>query len=132
MGVLYEGIEVIRMPNLPKLEKMGFWSLLGMILGVDIGLTFLYTLFVPGFTISAWSDALCGSAFLLALGSVIPVFLDAGRGFGISGKMGGSKSEQHKALTHERSLREKGMKITFALALATLLTGLLSMILSVL
>lgn len=119
------------MPNLPKFDKMRFWQLLGLILVVDVVLTFLYTLIVPGLSASGWADALCTSAFVLAIGSAVPVFLDAGRGFTISGKMGGSKADQHEALTHERSLREKGMKFTFVLALATFIIGLLSMILSV-
>ena len=120
------------MPNFPKLDKIRFWPLLGLILAVDIVLTFVYTLIVPGLSASGWADTLCMSAFVLAIGSAVPVFLDAGRGFGVSGKMGGSKADQHEALTQERSLREKGMKFTFVLALATFVIGLLSMLLSVL
>jgi hypothetical protein len=118
------------MPKLPKLDKMRFLPLLGLILVIDILLTLLYTVIVPGLSTGAWADTLCSSAFILALGSVVPVFLDAGRGFTISGKMGGSKADQHEALTHERLLREKGMKYTFVLALATLIIGILSMIFS--
>ena len=119
------------MPNLPKLDKIHFWPLLGLILAVDIVLTFLYTTIVPGLSANGWSDALCTSAFVLAIGSAVPVFLDAGSGFGLSGKMGGSKADQHEALTNERLMREKGMKYTFVLALATFIIGLMSMILSV-
>lgn len=119
------------MPNLSKMDKIRFLPLLGLILAIDIVLTLVYTVIVPGLSASAWADALCSSAFVLAIGSAVPVFLDAGRGFMLSGKMGGSKTDQHEALTHERSLREKGMKYTFVLALATLLIGVLSMILSV-
>ena len=119
------------MPNLSKMDKIRFLPLLGLILAIDIVLTLVYTVIVPGLSASAWADALCSSAFVLAIGSAVPVFLDAGRGFTLSGKMGGAKADQHEALTHERSLREKGMKYTFVLALATLLIGVLSMILSV-
>ena len=114
-----------------KLDKIRFLPLLGLILIVDIVLTFLYTTLVPGLSMMHWADALCASAFVLAIGSAIPVFLDAGRGFTISTKMGGSKPDQQQALRHERSLREKGMKYTFVLALATFIIGLLSMLLSV-
>ena len=119
------------MPKLPKLDEIRFWPLLGLIIVVDIVWTFLYTVILPGLSVSGWADVQSTSAFVLALGSAIPVFVDAGRGFGISGKMGGSKADQHEALTHERSLREKGMKYTFLLASATFLIGLLSLILSV-
>jgi hypothetical protein len=119
------------MPNLPKLDKIRFLPLLGIILAVDIVLTFIYTAIIPGLSARNLSDALCISAFVLAVGSVLPVLFDAGRGFGLSGKMGGSKAKQHEALTHERLLREKGMKYTFILALATFVIGLLSVILSV-
>ena len=119
------------MSKFPKLEKMRFLPLLGLILAVDIVLTFLYTILVPGLSMTHWADTLCISAFVLAIGGAVPVFLDAGRGFAISAKMGGSKTAQQQALKHERSLREKGMKYTFLLALATFIIGLLSMILSV-
>ena len=94
------------MPKLPKLDEIRFWPLLGLIIVVDIVWTFLYTVILPGLSVSGWADVQSTSAFVLALGSAIPVFVDAGRGFGISGKMGGSKADQHEALTHERSLRE--------------------------
>jgi len=115
-----------------KLDKIRFWPLLALVLSVDIALTFLYTVIVPGLSSSGWADALCTSVFLLAVGSAVPVFLDAGRGIGLAGKMGGSKAEQHEAFTYERSLREKGMKITFVLALSTVLIGILSLIMSLL
>jgi hypothetical protein len=120
------------MPDTPKTGKIRFWLLLGLILAVDIVLTFLYTLIVPGLSASGWGDALCVSAVVLAIGCVVPVFLDASRGFGMAGKVGGSKAEQRDAFQHERELREKGMQITFVLALATVLIGLLSLILSLL
>lgn len=120
------------MPKLPNFEKIHFLPLLGLVLGIDIVLTFLYTTLVPGLSTSGWGDTLCGSAFFLAVGSAIPVFLDAGRGFGLAGKMGGSKAEQHEAFTRERSMREKGMRITFVLALSTVLIGLLSLFMSLL
>jgi hypothetical protein len=120
------------MNNSPKSDKIRFWPLLGLIIGIDIVLTFLYSIIFPGLSTSSWADALCVSAFLLAFGSIIPVFLDAGRGFGLAGKMGEPKSEQRQALTRERALREKGIKMTFVLALATVLIGLLSLLLSLL
>jgi hypothetical protein len=114
-----------------RLKTLGFWPLLGLIVTADIVITLLFTLIVPGLSLREWGDTLCGSALILAIGSAVPVFLDAGRGFGLSGKMGGTKAEQFEALNRERSLREKGMKFTFVLALATFLIGLLSVIVSV-
>ena len=118
------------MPDSPKSEKIRFWPLLALILGVDLMLTFLYTVIIPGLSANGWSDALCASAFVLAIGSAIPMLLDAGRGFSMAGKMSGSKQEQHEAYSRERTLREKGMRITFVLALGTILIGLLSLLMS--
>ena len=118
------------MSESPKTKKIRFWPLVGIIIATDLVLTFFYTLLVPGLSFSGWADTLCGSAFVLAIGSAVPVFLDAGRGFGLAGKMGGTKDEQHNAFTHERLMREKGMRITFILALATAFIGVLSLVLS--
>ena len=118
------------MSDSPKRGRIRFWSLLGLIIGADLILTFFYTLLVPGLTVNSWADTLCGSTFLLAIGSTVPVFLDAGRGMGLAGKMGGTKAEQHDAFVYERAKREKGMRITFILALATAFIGVLSLVLS--
>ena len=120
------------MSKSPKYGKLRFWPLLGLVLGTDIVVTLLYTTLIPGLSASRWGDALCVSAFFLAVGSAIPVFMDAGRGIGLAGKMGGSKADQHDAFEYERSMREKGMQVTFVLALSTVLIGLLSLILSLL
>lgn len=118
------------MSESPKTGRIRFWLLLGIVIAADLLLTFIYTLLVPGLSFRGWADTLCSSAFVLAIGSAVPVFLDAGRGFGLAGKMGGTKAEQHDAFTHERLMREKGMRITFILALATAFIGLLSLVLS--
>ena len=120
------------MSKSPKIKKLHFWPLLGLVLGIDIVVTLVYTTIVPGLSTNGWGDVLCASAFFLAIGSALPVFMDAGRGFGLAGKMGGSKTEQHEAFEHERAMREKGMQITFVLALSTVLIGILSIIMSLL
>ncbi|MDF1514265.1 MAG: hypothetical protein P1S60_10700 [Anaerolineae bacterium] len=113
-------------------HKIRFFPLLALVMGVVVVLTFLYTLIIPGLSTRGWSDSLCVSVFVLALGSAMPVFLDAGRGARLAGKMGGSKKEQHEAFVQERTMREKGMRVTFVLVVATFLTGLLSVLISLL
>lgn len=115
-----------------------FWRIVGLALGGAIGLSLLYAILRPAGTgndwgtAREWSDALCTSALLLGLGSGIPFLLDAGRGLLLPGKMGTSKEERLATWDAERAKREKGIRLTFALALAAAITGFLSLIISLL
>ena len=53
-GGIVSEVQEIRMPKLPELDKIRFWPLLGLILVVDIVLPFLYTVIVPGLSVSGW------------------------------------------------------------------------------
>jgi predicted nucleic acid-binding Zn ribbon protein len=110
--------------------RMRFWPLVGIASGVALLFALAYALLRPGFSLGALSDSLCISALLLSLASGIPFLLDAGRGLAIPGKMGQDKDQQREILRDERRKRERGMRITFALALAAFLIGLASLLLS--
>ena len=103
-----------------------FWQTVGVVLGADLVITLLYTLISSGFSDRVWSDALCVSAIILSVASVLPFLLDAGRGVTMIGKMRGSDEQRRAIWEEERRKREKGMTITFALFLAALLIGLAS------
>ena len=121
-----------------KHPHSGFWRIVGLALGCAIGLSLLYAIVQPSGSTNnwgrarEWSDALCTSALLLGLGSGIPFLLDAGRGLMLPGKMGTSKEERLATWDEERAKREKGIRLTFALALAAAITGFLSLIISLL
>jgi hypothetical protein len=110
--------------------RLRFWPLVGIVVGVDLILTLLYTLVTPGVDSPTWSDALCVSTLLLGAGAGMPFLFDAGRGLTLPGKMGADESTRHAALQRERLRRETGMTITFALALAAFITGLISLVIS--
>jgi len=107
-----------------------FWRLVGWALGGAVVLTLLYVLIGPGFSQARWSDALCISAVVLGVGSSIPFLFDAGRGLALPGKMNGDADDRRTAWDAERTKREKGMTVTFALALAAVLISLLSLLTS--
>ena len=109
-----------------------FWPVVGIATGASLLLALGYALIRPGFSFRLLSDGLCISALLLSLGAGVPFFLDAGRGFTIGGKMGSDKEQQRDLLIQERRKREKGMRITFALALAAFVIGLASLLISLL
>ncbi len=111
-------------------EPLGFWRLVGLALAGAVVLTLLYVLIGPGFSQARWSDALCMSAVVLGVGSSIPFLFDAGRGLTLPGKMHGDTGDRRGAWDAERSKREKGMTVTFALALAAVLISLLSLLTS--
>lgn len=117
------------------------WRLVGLAVGGALALSLLYALITPSETglaasgalrrkLQGWSDALCVSAMLLGLGSGIPFLLDAGRGLMLPNKMGTSRESRERSWDEERAKREKGIKITFALGLAALLTGVFSLLIS--
>ena len=115
--------------SLPKGEqRTRFWMIVGITLAGDLLLTFLYTILGPGFSGRVWSDALCTSAVLLGTGSAVPFLFDAGRGLSIASKMGSRGDDRQQSWQEERRRREKGMLVTFALALAAVLIGLTSLI----
>lgn len=134
------GDSQVRIPSSPPSPPMGkergggprFWRTLGFVLAADFIFTLLYTLINSGFSGRIWSDALCISSIVLGLASVLPFLLDAGRGFTMLKKMRGTDEERHSAWEEERSKREKGMTITFALFLAAFLAGLASVAVSLL
>jgi hypothetical protein len=119
-----------REPGEERKPNLRFWPLVGLVLGADLILTLIYTLIKPGVNGQIWSDALCTSAVLLGIGSGLPFLFDAGRGLTLVGKMGGDETARHTALRRERRRRERGMTITFALALAAFITGLVSLVIS--
>jgi hypothetical protein len=114
-----------------------FWRLVATTVGGAVLLSSLYVVVGPSLgTVSEnqrlWSDALCVSALLLGLGAGIPFLLDAGRGLTLPGKMGTSRESRGQVWDEERAKRERGIQITFALVLAALLTGIISLIASLL
>lgn len=111
-------------------QKSRFLPIFGITLGSALGLTLIYALIFTGFSLTNWSNSLCVSAMLVGAGSIIPVFFDAGRGVAIAGKVSAKGNEQKEVLDAERNKREAGMSITFALAAATVVIGLISIILS--
>lgn len=115
-----------------KRRKIRFWPALGLVLGMDVLLVFVYTIIVPGLTGRAFSDALCTSALLLAVATAFPVLLDIGRGIGVGARMGDGEAERHAVLQTEQRRREHGMTITFVLAAATFIVALLSLLIDLL
>jgi hypothetical protein len=111
-------------------EPLRFWRLVGLALVGAIALTLLYVLIGPGFSQAHWSDALCMSALFLGVGSSFPFLFDAGRGLALPGKMHGDADERRATWDTERTKREKGMIVTFALAVAAVLIGVLSLLTS--
>jgi len=111
-------------------EPLRFWRLVGSALGGAVVLTLLYVLIGPGFSQARWSDALCMSAVGLGVGSSIPFLFDAGRGLTLPGKMHGDADDRRATWDTERTKRENGMTVTFALALAAVLISLLSLLTS--
>jgi len=111
-------------------DPVHFWRLVGIALGGAVVLTLLYALIGPGFSQARWSDVLCISAVVLGVGSSIPFLFDAGRGLALPGKMYGDAGDRRDTWDTERTKREKGMTITFALALAAVLISLLSLLTS--
>lgn len=119
-------------PTQAHKTKLRFWPVVGLALGIDLIVTLLYTLVTHRNGGTPWSDALCTSAILLGIGSGLPFLFDAGRGLTLVGKMGRDETTRHAALQRERQRRETGMTITFALALTAFITGLLSLVISLL
>ena len=107
-----------------------FWRLVGTAAGAALVFALGYALVRPGFSLAALSDSLCISALLLSVASGIPFLLDAGRGLTLGGKMTADKEQQKGVLDQERAKRERGMRFTFALALAAFLIGIASVIVS--
>lgn len=123
----------------PQRGRKRFWQIVGLTLVAALCLTLLYVILGPGFSGRAWSDALCTSAMLLGIGSAAPVVFDVGRGMFLSGLALPGKLELNegreavpvkKALQEEQRKRERGMAVTFALALAALLIGIASIVVS--
>lgn len=112
------------------MKKVRFWPALGILLGADVVLAFLYTVVVPGLTGRTYSDSLCVSAALIGLVAVVPVLLDVGRGARLVSKMGVSDEERHEALEKEREFRDAGSTITFVFAAAAFVIGVLSILVS--
>jgi predicted nucleic acid-binding Zn ribbon protein len=69
---------------------------------------------------------------LLGVVCAAPVLLDAFRGFSVAAHMDGTKEERRETLAQEQKRREQGMVVTFALATATLLITLLSLLIGLL
>ena len=113
-------------------QKPHFWKLLGIIIGLDLIITLLYAIIIPGFSGRAWSDSLCTSALFLGLSCAIPVLFDVGRGMGVATKMGEPLEERQKVMDKEHQRREQGMTISFALIAATLFIAFLSLVLGLL
>ncbi len=113
-------------------KKFRFWPLLGMILGGTFVLALLYTALVPGISGRALSDSLCVSALLLGILSILPLLLDTGRGIKIASEMSADEEERHEAMAKERRKREQGMTISFAVAAATILLVVISLIIGLL
>lgn len=118
------------MPQTNDDSRIRFWPLVALTLAVDLVITLVIVAVGPGFSGQAWSDALCLSAVFLGLISGIPFLLDAGRGLTLAGKMSADNEERRELLQKERHRREKGIRFTFALALAAFLIGLLSLLLT--
>ena len=112
------------------MKKLRFWPALGIILGADVVLAFLYAVIVPGLTGRTYSDSLCVSAALLGLAAVVPVLLDVGRGARLASKIGVSEEEHHEAMEKEREHRDTGSTITFIFATAAFVAGVLSILVS--
>lgn len=117
-------------------------TIIGTSLALALGLSLLYAVLGSKFTLGAgsnlfgaWSDALCASAMLLAIGSAVPFLFDVGRGVTMPIKLGISGAERTpeattKALREEHRKREKGMSVTFALAISAALVATISIVLS--
>lgn len=121
----------------PQQGQRLFLRIAGLALTVTLALTFLYVLVGPGFSLRGWSDALCVSAMLLGIGSAAPFIFDVGRGLVLPSRMGSNSGDHRgipaaKALQEEHVKREKGMMVTFALALAALLIAIASIAASLL
>ena len=143
-------------PNASAHRRIPFWRIVGAALVGGLLISLAAMLIGPGFSgrarpeaarapseaarapseaARAWSDALCASAFLVALGSALPILFDAGRGVAMLGKLGRAAStgddareEQRRVWQNEHRKREQGITITFALALAAFFIGLISII----
>lgn len=125
------------MSDAPQQRLRKLATVIGVSLALALCLSLLYVLLGPGFTLAAWSDALCASAMLLALGSAVPFLFDVGRGVTMPIKLGIETARRTpettaKALQEEHHKREKGMSVTFALAIATALLAITSIVLSLL
>jgi hypothetical protein len=114
-----------------------FWRIVGLVLAADIVITLILTLVGPGFSGRAWSDALCTSAVFVALAGGLPFLFDTGRGVAMLGRLGragkdsdNAQDEQRRIWREEHRKREQGITITFALALAAFLIGLVSVVVS--
>lgn len=113
-------------------QRVRFWPVVGIACCAALLLALGYAIFESGFSLRVLSDGLCISAIVLSLGAGVPFLMDAGRGFTMAGKMGPDKEKQSEVWQEERQKRERGMRITFALALAAFLIGLTSLLFSLL
>ncbi len=117
-------------PEQVNKQKGKFLPVFGIAIGCALVLSLVYTLIIPGLTLENWSNSLCFSAFIVGAGGAVPVFFDAGRGVVMASKFSTKNDERQKVMDRERQKRESGMKITFALAAATVMIGIISAILS--
>ena len=124
------------MQELDPNQPFRFWRAVGLATGAALALALILALFRPSVYLTALADSLCILALLLGMASSIPFLLDAGRGLMLSGKLvpgteqQDNDAERHAILQEEHRKREFGMRITFALALAALIIGLASIVMS--
>jgi len=111
-------------------ERRRFWRLVGMALLGGAILTVINVLISREPSLVGWSNALCRSAMLLGIGSAVPFLFDAGRTFGVAGKLEGDADNRRAVWESEQAKREKGMTVTFAIALAAAATGVASLLAS--
>lgn len=106
------------------------WKLTGAILGIDLALVCLYLLILGKLTLRGLSDALCTSALLLGAATLLPLLGDVGRGLRVGVKVAEDqqRTNVNQTLKKEQTRRAKGMRYTFAFALAALIIGLLSIL----
>jgi hypothetical protein len=109
-------------------RRVRFWPLVGMACAAALLFALGYAVVTPGFSFRTLSDGLFWSAVLLGLGSVIPFLMDTGRGLSLGGRMGPDREQRNEIWQEEHRKRERGMRITFALALAALLAFLASLV----
>ncbi|MCD6284635.1 MAG: hypothetical protein J7M39_01820 [Anaerolineae bacterium] len=115
------------MSQIKDQEPLRFWRLVGLVLAGAVMRVLLGVLIDPGYSQARWSDALCTSAAVLGVGSSISFLFDAGRGLTLPGTKHGDTDDRRVTWDTERSKREKGLTVTFALALAA--TGMSLLIL---
>ena len=86
-------------------ERRRFWRLVGMALLGGAILTVINVLISREPSLVGWSNALCRSAMLLGIGSAVPFLFDAGRTFGVAGKLEGD-ADNRRAVWESRAGQE--------------------------